>query len=164
MAEEKNVIKSVEELDLELKTLEEKQQELRIKRAKAIDEDPITVLEHDLEIISKLYETLSGFILTNDNDILNALGETETKIENHIRKIKKAMDFNLVEEWIQATPENKEDSLNSIKEELGYFKLEKNPSEVAHHYNFISMLYFDFDFKPEEIIDKVERDLAEVEA
>ena len=64
MAEEKNVIKSVEELDLELKTLEEKQQELRIKRAKAIDEDPITVLEHDLEIISKLYETLSGFILS----------------------------------------------------------------------------------------------------
>ena len=44
MAEEKNVIKSVEELDLELKTLKKKKKELKIKRTKAIDEDPITVV------------------------------------------------------------------------------------------------------------------------
>lgn len=165
MAEEKNVINIVEEIDVELATLKQKENELRVKRGRTIDKDPISVLEHDLEVISNLYEILDRFILTDKNIIENALGETETKIEANIRENKKAMDFNLVEEWIKEAPEeNKADSLNLIKEELSDFKTEKNPSGVAHHYNFIGMLYLDYKFTPEEIIDKVENDLAKIEA
>ena len=58
--------------------------------------------------------------------------------------------------------ENKVDSLNLIKGELSDFKTEENPSEVVDNYNFIAMLYFDFGYKPEEIIKKVEKDLAEI--
>ena len=81
---------------------------------------------------------------------------------------------NLVKNWIDESVEIIEDkseeeirknTLKEIKEELSKLKSEKDLNSIKwSNYNFLFMLSDVYNFTPEEIISRVEKDLVEVES
>lgn len=84
------------------------------------------------------------------------------------------LKYNFIEEWIKDAVEMAEDKseeeirkicLKEVKEELAKLKAEKDLSSVdIIPYNFLYMISESYDLTLEEIVDKVEKDLAEIEA
>lgn len=83
------------------------------------------------------------------------------------------LKYNFVEEWIKDAVEMAEDKseeeirkicLKEVKEELAKLKAEEDLTSVDYiHYNFVYMLYETYGLEPEAIIEKIEKDLAEIE-
>lgn len=80
---------------------------------------------------------------------------------------------NLIEEWIESNIELNEDKteeeirkncLNTVRKELANLKSEKDLDSVdLIKYNFLYMTQDCFNLEPEAIIEKIEKDLAELE-
>ena len=162
---DENVIAAIDEIDGELAALEIRKQELIHEKNKITMENPFPVLEHDQKLLDDIDEILeksrTGIGVKTIHD---AIVESSNEIFKSKLLAQKKLDVNLIEVWVENLPEDaKKEHIDFVKKELSYFKTEENFSDVAHEYNFIATLYFDYDYKPEEIISKVEKDLAEIE-
>ena len=118
-------------------------------------------------------------VTINPELLATVVNDYERKIkgyENRIDILRNHLEFekfNSVVTWIdiqtdiiedESEEEIRKNCLKSIKEELSKLKSEKDLTSVNwSNYNFLDMLNA-YDFEPEAIIDKVERDLAEIEA
>ena len=136
-----------------------------------------TLLE-ELEPNSKV--TIKAELLTtvvNDHEALIDRYERKIKgYESRIRSLNnklKLESINLVEETIEEVIETSDDSEADIeksvvklyKEELANLKAEKDLSSVDFdQYIYLWTIHESYNLEPEAIIDKVERDLAEIEA
>jgi len=83
------------------------------------------------------------------------------------------LKYNFVEEWIEENIEFIEDKseeeirkgcLKTVKEELANLKSEKDLNSVnLTKYKFLYMIHDCYKLEPEAIIEKIEKDLAEIE-
>lgn len=116
-------------------------------------------------------------VVTNANALITVVDIYERRIDNLTNEnnilstnfVKGWIDFNIDvaydnEENPKPKSEIKKDVIDSIKVELTNFKAEKDYNSIDWgNYNFIGMV-LDYGVKFEDIVDKVEKDLAEIEA
>ena len=140
---------------------------------------------HDVYYFMKNWNTtLKGTVVISAellstvlNDYKNTIDSLESTIAN-LTDENNILYTNFVKEWIDFTidvvydneenpkPESelKKDVIDSIKVELTKFKAEKDYNSIDWgNYNFIGMV-LDYGVKSEDVVDKVKKDLAEIEA
>ena len=120
---------------------------------------------------------LNADVVINGTVFLNTLIDYEQKMRSLNNKLA-FLTTNFVEEAIESNisiytkPELEEpktevevrkETIASIKEELSSFKAEGLSTDNIIDYTFIFMLYNYYDLEPEVIVEKVEKDLEEIE-
>ena len=116
-------------------------------------------------------------VVINANVLFSVIKDYERRIAILTEK-NNILSTNFVEGWIDFNidvaydnnenpkPESeiKKDVIDSIKVELTKFKAEKDYNSIDWgNYNFIGMV-LDYGVKSEDVVDKVKKDLAEIEA
>lgn len=162
-----NFINEFEEIDSKIKELNEEKKLLTEKKDKLISENYLFALEYDLNLIHNMYGITGNFKTTVPilNEINTVLFNAELRVEEKIREYQLKQDVNLIEEYRlkYSSEKDKKSVITSIEEELAEYKMEKDP-DIASEYDFIGVLYNFYFLSPEEIIEKVEKDLAELKA
>ena len=124
-------------------------------RPKVFDKTEVVINATDLKAVMLYYERkiskLSKMIFV----------ETTNLIEEWI---KEAIDVKTVDEDSVNKTDIKKTVIQNVKKELDRFKAEDDLTSVNYFsYYYIGMLYKLYDLEAEEIIEKIEKDLAEIE-
>ena len=118
-------------------------------------------------------------VVINPNDLISVIINYKEEI-SELKTKYSILTTNFVKEWIEFNLEVNEErestdkktkaeviksTIDSVKEELAKLKAEDNIYNIdltSPDYNFTYMLY-DYGVKPEAIVDKLEKDLAEID-